>query len=130
MTTYKDYESAAKAFIDGFSKRIQSFESSSTNLSFIQDLQIHTYKLPNTIYNTIKMSSDQYFCVYGFGTINQKDYGYAIICESLKPKLLLNLISSKLLDLNYYKSIDVVEIISKKDEPDYHNIYLKCKDCC
>lgn len=121
MTTYKDYESAANAFIDGFSKRIQSFESSSTNLSFIQDLQIHTDKLPN---------SDQYFCVYGFGTINQKDYGYEIICESLKPKLLLNLISSKLLDLNYYKSIDVVEIISKKDEPDYHNIYLKCKDCC
>jgi len=122
MTTYKDYESAVKAFIDGFNKRIQSFESSTTHLSSIRDLQVFTDELP---------SSDKYFCVYGFGTINKEDYAYEIICESLRPKLLLNLISSKLLDLNYYKSIDIVETISKKHEYDYnHNIHLKCKDYC
>lgn len=121
MTTYKDYDIAANAFIEGFNKKIQSFESNKS-LSFIKDLQIFTDQVPQ---------SDELFCIYGFGTINNEDYAYEIVCESLRPKLLLNLIASKLLDLNYYKSIHIIETISKKHTCNYnHNVFLKCKDYC
>jgi len=129
MTIYKDYESAVNAFIDGFNKKIQFLESPSKYLSYIKDLQVFTDQLQ--IFTDESIQSNKCFCVYGFGTINKEDYAYEIICESLRPKLLLNLISSKLLDLNYYKSIDIVETISKKHDYDYnHNIHLKCKDYC
>ena len=106
MEIYKSYDSAANAFIRGFDGKIAS----------ISLLEVFTERVP---------ASDTKFIMYGFGTTNNnEDYGYQVVCELLNPRILLNVLASKLYDLNHYNAFNIVERVLRAI--DGHNIYLKC----